>query len=368
MRSPINRIALLLVALMAAGAMTAAASTIPGQDLTPTLPPPIQRNTTPTPTPTGPPLLRRDQPPTVIQPGRIYEGNYFGVPVEFLLDAELGQFLIIELTRADFDAVLELVDSGGLQVGYDDDSGIGNLPQIIFVAPSTGTFTVRLRGFSDPQEGSYILSVGGAVTPLPVGEAVTVEFDGTNSTIYAFEAEMGDVVNITADSGDTVDTTLRLIGPDGAQIVYVDDFTSVDPEFRRQPLGASGRYYLIHAPYSESAVGEVTLRIEKTELASLVTEPVFYPIDEGRDIFNIQVQADELYLITLTSIEPVNGTLEVIGIDGIGAGSVNYTNVEGASLFFRAAENGLYRVNVTLSNAADGAREGAFISIRPTGQ
>lgn len=364
MRSPFVRIILLAVSLMAASVMTVAAGTIPAQELTMTAPPPI----TTTPTPTGPPPMRRNQPPTPIQPGRIYEGNYFGVPVEFILDAELGQFMVIEVTSADFDAVLEISDSTGAQVAYDDDSGIGNMPQIIFIAPSTGTFAVKLRGFSDPIEGSYILSVGGTVTALPIGDSVTTAFDGTSSTIYSFEAETGDVVNITTDSGDTVDTTLRLIGPDGVQIGYVDDFTGVDPEFRRQPLDASGRYYLIHAPYSESAAGDVVLRIEKTQVVSLESEPARYTIEQGRDIFNIDVQAGELYLVTLTSSAVVGGTLDVSGQDGLSTASVSFTTVEGASLMFRAGMSGRYRLTVTLSDPSSVSESGVYLSVRPTGQ
>jgi hypothetical protein len=364
MRSPLVRIVLLVMSLMAASVMTVAASTIPAQELTMTAPPPI----TTTPTPTGPPPLRRDQPATPIQAGRIYEGNYFGVPVEFILDAELGQFMVIEVTRADFDTVLEIADSTGSQVAYDDDSGVGNMPQIIFIAPSTGTFAVKLRAYSDPIEGSYILSVGGTVTPLPIGDSVTASFDGTSSTIYAFEAETGDVVNITADSGDTVDTTLRLIDPDGAQIGYVDDFTGVDPEFRRQTLDTSGRYYLIHAPYSESAAGDVTLRIEKTQVVSLEAEPTRYTIEQGRDIFNIDAVAGELYLVTLTSSAVVGGTLDVSGLDGLSTASVSFTTVEGASLMFRAGTSGRYRLTVTLSDPSSVSESGVYLSVRPTGQ
>src|SRR5690606_25747470 len=166
MHTSFARLALLIFALMAASVMSAAASTTPVRDLTPTLSPSL------TPTPTGPPPLRGEQPPTVMQPGRLYEGNYFGVPVEFTLEAELGQFMIIEATHAEFDAVLEIMDAEGTQVAYDDDSGTGNLPQVIFIAPSNGTFTVKLRGYSDPVEGSYIVSAAGTVAPLPIGESV----------------------------------------------------------------------------------------------------------------------------------------------------------------------------------------------------
>lgn len=364
MRSLLLRSTLLALMLMAASVMTAAADTPFAADLTITAPPMI----TPTPTPTGPPPVGREQPPTPIQPGRIYEGNYFGVPTEFLLEAELGQFLVIEVTSADFDAVLEIADASGAQVGYDDDSGIGNMPQVLFIAPSTGTFTVKLRAFSDPQEGSYILSVVATVITLPFDESVTQDFDGTSSTIYSFEAEAGDVVNVVAHSDDLIDTTLRLIGPGGIQVAYVDDFTGLDPEFRRQPLDAGGRYYLIHAPYGESAVGEVTLLLEKTEVVTLGLEPAYYEIEHGKDIFNIDVEAGQLYLVTLTSSIEVSGTVDATGLDGLSTGSVNFNSVEGASLIFRADADGRYRLNVTLSSPADAPALGVYLSIRPTGQ
>lgn len=361
MRLSFARFAVPVVMLMAVSFMTATADTVPVYDLTATAPPPV----TLTPTPTGPPPLRREQPPTPVQPGRIYEGNYFGTPVEYLLDAELGQFFVIELTRADFDAVLEISDAQGSQVASDDDSGAGNLPQVIFIAPSTGTFTIKLRAFSDPQEGGYILSVVGTVSTLAFDEPVAKSIDGASSVIYSFEAEAGDVVNIVASSGDTVDTTLRLLGPDGVQVAYVDDFTGIDPEFRRQPLSTSGRYYLIHAPYSESATGDVTLSIEKTEIATLGAEPVLYQIEQGRDIFTVTVEAEQLYIVTLTSDPSVSGSFDITDPDVISEGSVNFSNVEGASMIFRPSSSGDYRLNVTLNTATETPTVGVYLSIMP---
>lgn len=362
MRLSFVRFAVPVLMLMAVSFMTATADTVPVYDLTATAPPPV------TPTPTGPPPLRGEQPPTPVQPGRIYEGNYFGTPVEYLLDAELGQFFVIELTRADFDAVLEISDADGAQVASDDDSGAGNLPQVIFIAPSTGTFTVKLRGYSDAQEGGYILSVVGTVSTLAFDEPVAKSIDGASSVIYSFEAEAGDVVNIIASSGDTVDTTLRLLGPDGVQVAYVDDFTGIDPEFRRQPLDSSGRYYLIHAPYSESATGDVTLSIEKTEIATLGAEPVLYQIEQGRDIFTVTVEAEQLYIVTLTLDASVSGSFDVFDMDAISKGSVNFSNVEGASMIFRPTSTGNYRLNVTLNTSTEMSTAGVYLSIRPIGE
>lgn len=360
MRLPYLRPILFAFIFMAVSVMTAAAGTVPVYELTMTVPPPI----TPTPTPTGPPPMRREQPPTPIERGRIYEGNYFGVPVEFLLDAELGQAIILELTRADFDAVLEINDATGTQVGYDDDSGVGNMPMVLFIAPSTGTFTVRLRAFSDPQEGSYILRVHSAVANLRMGEASVMEFDGTSSVIYGFNAAAGDVVNIVAVSDDRVDTTLRLIRPDGSEVIYNDDFSGIDPEIRRQPLDVDGRYYLIHAPYSSSSAGTVTLYIEQTEVVTLSAEPAYFEIEAGRDIFNLNVEAGQLYLVTLTARSEMSGTVDATGLDGSSAGSVSFSNVEGTSLIFRADTTGQYRLNTTVYNP----ESGIYLSIRPVNQ
>lgn len=299
--------------------------------------------------------------------GRIYEGNYFGEPVTFLLNAELGQSFILQL-MPDFDAVLEVFDASGNQVASDDDSGPGNMPQLFFVAPATGQFRVNLRGYSDPVEGSYILRANSVMDTLEFGVPVAVTMDGVLSHTYSFEAVRGDVINLTALSDDTVDTTLRLIGPDGVEVGYIDDFSGVDPR-RRLPLVADGRYIVLHAPYSESAVGDVTLLLEKTEIGRISADPLKLELTSAEltDIFSFEVEQGNLYIVTISTSGLVSGSLSVGSIDT--SSKIRFTNSEGASLIYRATFTGSARVRVTVqSSQSDPAPIDVFVSLRAVNQ
>ncbi len=360
-----------LVFVLGAGSTVMASR--PAKVIETTVTPPPAIETSPTPTPARPRSLGQSQnpTPTVIEQGRIYEGNYFGEPVTFLLNAELGQLFILEVTTPDFDAVLEVFDASGNQVASDDDSGPGNMPQLFFVAPATGQFKVNLRGYSDPVEGSYILRANSVMDTLEFGVPVAVTMDGVLSHTYSFEAVRGDVINLTALSDDTVDTTLRLIGPDGVEVGYIDDFSGVDPEFRRLPLVADGRYIVLHAPYSESAVGDVTLLLEKTEIGTISADPLKLELTSAEltDIFSFEVEQGNLYIVTISTSGLVSGSLSVGSIDTSSESSSTFTNSEGASLIYRATFTGSARVRVTVqSSQSDPAPIDVFVSLRAVNQ
>lgn len=349
---------LLFVALAAAAVTTAAAAPFPTKTAAVSSPP----------LPLCPTLSSDTAPLARLKPGMTHTDTYFGIEAVFKFYALAGRFIFVEVTDADFNAVLEITDGAGSQVAYDDNSGVGNRPQISFVAPCSGGYILHLRAFNDLDGGSFSLSVGEDPQALPLGETVTTTSNGTHSAVYTFEARPGDVVNIRADSGPAVGTTLRLIGPDGVQVAYTDDFLEGGPAFRRQQLEAGGRYYLVQTPYSEFSFGAVKLTIEKTVLALPGREPVYYALERGREIFDLDVEANQRYQITFTAAAVVGGMLDVTDPDGLSVASVTFSSVEGASLMFRAAADGRCRLNLTLTDASVASPSGVYLSVQPVVQ
>lgn len=369
----INRV--FLTGLIMAAAVTASMSSLASQpqndrDTTITPPPVIEIVPTPTPARSRPAGQGQNPSPTVIEPGRIYEGNLFGDQAEFQLNAELRQFFVLSVTTDDFDAVIDVYDSDGNLVGSDDDSGSGNMPQLFFIAPSSGQFKVVLRGYSDPVEGSYILRVDQSMDSIEFGEPIVVDMDGEKSFMYTFDGVREEVINLIASSNDTIDTTLKLIGPDGSEVGYVDDYTGVDPEFRRLQLSQDGRYIVLHAPYSTSAVGEVSLLLERTEIGRIGADPlqIEVPDSQMKDVFLFPVEQGELYLITVTSETQSSITVEIGDIDVVSQASASFTSGEGGSLFYRAAFTGDARLTLSVSSSFGESAGSVFVSVRAANQ
>lgn len=338
MRNRLYLIVLALVLLATAG-LTAAASNVPlSQNLTTTPLPPREEATA---VPAAPAAItpRLAQPPTVVQIGRIYEGNLNGDEASFLINAERGQFFLFDLSSDDFDPLLEIYDEHHTMIARDDDSGLGNWPQLLFIAPETAQFRLVVTGYSSPVTGGYILRVHGVAGDIAYGDTVTVEHDGLASKIFSLEAEEGDVINLYASTDDRIDTTLKLLGPDGAEIAYIDDYIGLDPELRRLPLYGAGRYYIIHAPYSSSAVGDVPLTLEKTESIVLSAEALEIELTASNmsDVYMLDVVEGRLYSITVSTSEVVYGTMELGNMSSsYGRVSLTFNDSNGASMLYRA--------------------------------
>lgn len=64
------------------------------------------------------------------------------------------------------DTLLAVLDAGGNLLGFNDDA-IGRDSQLIFVAPTTGTYYLSASGFNASQTGDYRLTIREAVIPTP---------------------------------------------------------------------------------------------------------------------------------------------------------------------------------------------------------
>ena len=87
------------------------------------------------------------------------------------------------------DGVLQIVDSNGVVIGFDDDSGVGLMPALQLVNLSAGQYFVGISGFGDQGAGSvgttdvfdglghqqsfvYKLTIGATVVPAPASAAM----------------------------------------------------------------------------------------------------------------------------------------------------------------------------------------------------
>jgi hypothetical protein len=188
---------------------------------------------------------------------------------------QAGDVITVNMTSSDFDSYLTLAEgnSAGFPLISDDDGG-GNLNSLIgpYTLPSTGNYLITVSSLSGSDIGNYTVSLNRVtLDTIQVGETVEAQIvENGGALYYSFEGTMGSVVNITVDSGGSLDTTLIVRSPDGYQAGYDDDSgANFDPEISRLALSQTGTYILVVQPYTPGSSGEVTISLGQSELRTL---------------------------------------------------------------------------------------------------
>lgn len=123
-------------------------------------------------------------------------------------------------------------------------------------------FTVDVNGFASAGAGGFIgdssvLEIGAALQnaiPISYGDTVSGTINQTNKfTLYTFEGEAGDQIRIGMDAtAGTLDTTLFLLSPDGAQLAFNDDAVineTTNSLIDNFTLPADGTYIIVATHY-----------------------------------------------------------------------------------------------------------------------
>ncbi len=124
------------------------------------------------------------------------------------------------------------------------------------------TFTVDVNGFASAGAGGFIgdssmLDVGsalGSAIPISYGDTVSGTINQTNKyVLYTFEGEAGDQVRIGMDAtAGTLDPTLFLLSPEGAQLASNDDAVlneTMNSLIDNFTLPADGTYVIVATHY-----------------------------------------------------------------------------------------------------------------------
>lgn len=244
------------------------------------------------------------------------EGSLDASQAEYSLSLESGQSVSMMLVSDDFDAYLQVLDSSGMTLAEDDDSG-GNLNSaLLFTAPVAGTYTVVVGSFGGmATTGAYTLTTAeSAVVELAYDSSAKVLFDGTAGVLYyTFTGKEGDVVNLYTDNPD-LDLRLRLYDPDGSEIAYDDDSgDGYAPLLRRVLLPAAGVYRVELAAFSADETGVAQLILEQSELLMLDAGSQSVELNDelSTETFGMTVAEGMTYRVTVASDAPANGNVEI---------------------------------------------------------
>ena len=141
------------------------------------------------------------------------------------------------------DSVLKLYDPSGNKVREDDDSGPGRGSRIDYTPTRSGTYEIRVEGYSSNDTGSYRLSVqtrsqsgdgrgsdrgddssSGSVTTIRVGRTVSGNVASANETDrYAVRLQAGTAYRIEVTLNSLDDSVLKLYSPSGSKVDEDDD-------------------------------------------------------------------------------------------------------------------------------------------------
>ena len=270
----------------------------------------------------------------------------------FRFTAEDGRFYQIDVgLRTLDDSVLVLLGPDGLELTFNDDYGDSPASRIFWEAPASGDYYLVVRGFASGS-GSYTLTVSHSTIVDDYGDdiddstivddhgndiydatvaPVAVDVEGVinsqyDSDYFRFTAVEGRLYQIDVRLGTLDDSGLLLLGPDGLELTFNDDYgdSLASRIFWEAP--ESGAYYLEVRGYD---VGSYTLTV------SLPTDD----IDDGTIVDD---HGDDIY----------DATVAPVGVDVEGV--INY---EYDSDYFRftAEEGRLYQIDVSLGTLENSA-------------
>jgi len=265
-----------------------------------------------------------------------------------------GQRIRIDMSSEGFDTYVELFDANRVSLAEDDDGAAeGTDSRLTFTLPSTGTYFIEARAFTE-STGTYSLSVlevepEKAPEMLPFGSSIQGEISESDSTdgenrgfdAFTLQGVTGQRVQAIMRSGD-FDTYLQ-IGRAGAEFTALasdDDglgegtdsrlsFTlpeDGDYVLRALPLGSDSKgLYALELidrgpqPQPGSVLVGATARGVLTESDATAEDNSFY------DAYRVTLKEDEKLLITMVSNEvdsflivgreQEGGSFEVLGSD-----------------------------------------------------
>ncbi len=177
-----------------------------------------------------------------------------------------GDIVTISAT-AGFDSNLTLKGPDGNVLITNDDSANSPNPMIeLFALPSTGEYTIILRGYSADSLGTYTLSLSkGAstfnrTTPITYGSTFNGHLDAATQVAFTFSGNAGDRISVTVQS--SFDPNLLLRDDQGNLITQDDDSGGrLQPALTDFRLPRTGNYVLIVDAFSETDQGDFTISL-----------------------------------------------------------------------------------------------------------
>lgn len=267
------------------------------------------------------------------------QGQISDTDVEYAINLEAGQLVIMSITQIDIDIYITVIDSQLSEVAYDYGDST-DLPYVAFIVPATDTYAIRIGTYSSG--GRFTLSVKlGDILPITVNSPIDIQYNGTPQ-FFSFNGNAGDVITAIASNPNYLTVDMELFGPDGASVAKNADLFYYN-QLRRVVLPLTGSYFLKLSSFSISDVSEtVTLSVKTDELLSLNAGAVTVTIEPGVvdfDVVRLNATAGTRYVLNV-SVDNLDKGAKidfVLGVDEFGfdiRGELQIRNVLAGSVEF----------------------------------
>ena len=191
---------------------------------------------------------------------------------------EAGEVVYISMTSDEFDAYLILLDAEGNLLSENDDDGLSRNAAIgPFMLPYSGEYEIigssyGFEFFSEAELGAYNLRVNrGMPSILAIDQAIEASFaEGTDMRFFTFSAETGDIVSLSVNSDNSIDTVLFISDPDNFTIAFDDDGGGgFDPEINRFVVMQPGEYTVVLRAFTPGETGSASLTLTQEAARSV---------------------------------------------------------------------------------------------------
>ena len=201
--------------------------------------------------------------------------NYGGDTDVFSFEAQAGRVYQVDVTLGTLgDSTVALSDAGGMELAFNDDFD-GSASRLVWGATGSGTVYVAVKAY-EADAGTYTLSVaeldiddddGNSLedaTPVTVGAPYEgiVDYPG-DVDLFSFRAEAGQTYQIDVELGTLDDSLVQVLGDDGSELAFNDDFGETGASRVVWRAAASATFYVEVAGYGDS-VGSYTLTVGAT--------------------------------------------------------------------------------------------------------
>lgn len=186
---------------------------------------------------------------------------------------------------------------------------------------------------ADNNNVGEIQSTNTSVTPVIYTDAINIEFDADTSVQKVeFDGQAGDVIAVTVDSNNSLDTIATLISPNGLVIASDDDGgQGFDPEIERVVLPSTGIYTLEIRSFTAGASGTAVITINRYDgnalnnmethtitLNEKITGDVLTYFAQAGDVLSLEIELEsgnigDLY-ITAEQAESILMTYQTSGL------------------------------------------------------
>jgi hypothetical protein len=269
----------------------------------------------------------------------------------FRFNGDAGDLVAVTVSSDSFAPYITLADSSNYEFAYSDYYNSGRVATLGPTSlPYDGEYTIAVMSNSGtPTSGNFTLVVDRIeLTEVEFDEPVEVELTSGLPAYFSFEAETGELINISVDSDNTIDTRLDILDPSGYSI-YTDDDSGAgfDPEVNRLVVSSTGTYTVVIRPFADSGEGTVTMTVTRAPVPNLDEGPQVVELGDKQQnaVLTFEAEAGEEYTIVFEDMGSAQPYI-TISQDGYTLTTISTGPVSGLSVTVVATSDGPVQIQI----------------------